>query len=187
MYNSGAFRSDNVDFPSPWTQAELEAVLPFRNEIVVLKIDGRYLMKILEESVSQYPLYSGYFMQVAGVNFVFDPEKKNGWRVETESASAIAQNGERIRILSEHASFFIVTSKYMFKQYCKSGILAESDFVRDENSTGSEMVAKYMNSIETDIDEDGVNELGVLSPKIEGRIICTSPDPDLLKLYPISD
>ncbi len=73
----------------------------------------------------------------------------------------------------------------MFKQYCSAGILSEDNFVRDENITGAEMVAQYMKSIETDTDKDGVNELGVVSPKIEGRIICTSPDPELVKLYPI--
>ncbi len=49
------------------------------------------------------------------------------------------------------------------------------------------MVSQFMQSIEneTDTDKDGVNELGVVSPQIEGRIICTSPDPELVKLYPI--
>ena len=187
VFNSGAYRSDCVDYPSPWTRAELDAVLPFRDVVVVLKISGANLHKILENSVSQYPLYSGIFMQVSGVKFEFDPRKKPGSRIETESVSYTNRNGERIFISEDNSTFEIVTNSFMFQQYCLSEILSKENFVRDENHPAAEMVAQYLKSIETDIDKDGESELGSVSPKVEERIVCTFPDPDLLKLYPISN
>ena len=44
---------------------------------------GEVLKRALENSVSKYPKKDGRFSQVAGVAFVFDPEKPAGSRVDT--------------------------------------------------------------------------------------------------------
>lgn len=181
MYNSGSFRADNVDPPSPWTEGELAAILPFRNGIVVVRCSGEKLMGILEKSVDLYPLLDGEFLQVSGIHFSFDPRKPGGTRVVRTTATATADDGSIVQIMPERM-FTIVINTYMFES--SIGFFPE-DLVRKSDSNGHEMVAAYMQSIETDTDNDGINEIGTIAPKQEGRIVCLAPDPDLVKQYPL--
>lgn len=182
MYNSGSFRADNVDPPSPWTEGELAAILPFTNGLTVVNCSGEKLMDVLEKSVDQYPLLDGEFLQVSGINFSFDPRKPSGARVDASTARATADDGSIVEIVGYEGLFTIVINTYMFEG---SGGFSPGDFLKNIDSTGSQMVAAYMESIETDDDNDGVNEIATIAPKQEGRIVCVSPDPDLVKQYPL--
>lgn len=59
----------------------LDTVLPFQDEAVVVVYSGRELRAVLENSVSQYPLLDGRFLQVSGLRFAFDPHLPAGERV----------------------------------------------------------------------------------------------------------
>ena len=45
-------------------------------------LPGAVLCEALENSVSMYPRLAGRFPQVAGMSFVFDPDKPVGQRVD---------------------------------------------------------------------------------------------------------
>jgi len=56
-------------------------VLPFDNILEILEIKGSILKVALENSVSSYPAQGGWFAQVSGFSFTFDPSKPVGSRV----------------------------------------------------------------------------------------------------------
>lgn len=51
----------------------VDTVLPFQDEVITVSYTGTQLRAVLENSVSQYPLLDGRFLQVSGVRFRFDP------------------------------------------------------------------------------------------------------------------
>lgn len=183
MYNSGSFRADNLDPPSPWTARELEAVLAFHNQIVVLRFPGDKMFSCLEYAVNQYPLLAGRFLQVSGLKFTFDPRKPVGQRVDRTSAYATDDNGELVLITADK-SFTVAVNQHMYERGLDGTPTPESDLVRKDELTGPQMVAAYLRKIETDVDKDGNLELGIVSPKQEGRITCVAPDPDIVAQYP---
>jgi 2',3'-cyclic-nucleotide 2'-phosphodiesterase (5'-nucleotidase family) len=56
-------------------------VLPFDNILEVLEVKGSTLKACLENSVSSYPAQGGWFAQISGFSFTFDPSKPKGSRV----------------------------------------------------------------------------------------------------------
>ena len=63
------------------TVGDIYKSFPFDNIIVTQKVKGEDILKALEHGVSQYPEDFGATVQVAGINFKFDPNKKAGSRV----------------------------------------------------------------------------------------------------------
>lgn len=175
-----------MDPPSPWTEGELAAILPFQNEVVVVRCTGEKLLDVLEKSVDNYPWLDGEFLQVSGIHFSFDPRKPPGTRVDAATATANDEDGCVVPIseFNGEQAFTIVINEYMLEG---SGGFHREDVVRKIEMTGHQMVAAYMKSIETDEDNDGVNEIGTIAPKQEGRIVCIAPDPDLVRQYPLPD
>jgi 2',3'-cyclic-nucleotide 2'-phosphodiesterase (5'-nucleotidase family) len=53
--------------------------------VVVRKIPGHLLKKLLENGVSQYPKYDGRWLATSGFKYSFDPEKPPGERIIIES------------------------------------------------------------------------------------------------------
>lgn len=82
IINSGTFRSDQIHPPGPFTMKELVSIVPMRDPLVVLEVEGSVILAALENSVAMYPKLEGRFPQVAGISFVFDPERPAGNRVE---------------------------------------------------------------------------------------------------------
>lgn len=86
--NSGAFRSNKEFLPGPVTNARLSEIDKFENTIYLLKIKGRYLKEILENSANQVGF--GGFMQVSGLRYVVDTggvaqvlhNQSDNWSVE---------------------------------------------------------------------------------------------------------
>ncbi len=64
-----------------------------KDDIVVKLVDGNRLEEALENSVSMYPSHSGRYCQMAGVEFVWDPECEPGKRIIKDS---IRINGEKL-------------------------------------------------------------------------------------------
>jgi 2',3'-cyclic-nucleotide 2'-phosphodiesterase (5'-nucleotidase family) len=56
-------------------------VLPFKNEVVTLSVNGAELKAMLENGVSLMPIASGRFPQVAGLCFTYDISAAAGSRV----------------------------------------------------------------------------------------------------------
>lgn len=81
LLNSGTLRSDCIHPKGPLKMADLTAILPMPDALVILGITGSQLITALENGVSQYPRLEGRFPQVSGITFAFDPNKEPGSRV----------------------------------------------------------------------------------------------------------
>ncbi len=63
------------------TYGDIMQIFPFGNSVDVIKIDGKTIREMLENSVKAYPAPFGGFLQVSGMTFEFDPDKPAGSRV----------------------------------------------------------------------------------------------------------
>ena len=65
----------------PITLGDILTVLPFGNYVVVKEIPGETIIAMLEHSMASYPAETGFFAQVSGIAFAFDPEADVGNRI----------------------------------------------------------------------------------------------------------
>jgi len=82
LLNSGTLRSDVVHGPGTLRVADLVAVLPMADSMVVLEMNAAELREALENGVSQYPRLEGRFPQLSGVTLGFRPSREPGARLE---------------------------------------------------------------------------------------------------------
>jgi len=59
-------------------------MLPMVDQIMVLRVPGHKLYKLLENSISSYPEYQGKFPSISGIEMVFDARKPIGARINKE-------------------------------------------------------------------------------------------------------
>jgi 5'-nucleotidase len=67
--NAGNIRGDRVIPPGPVTSEDVEVMLPFANEVDILKLKGAALIKALEWGLTGLPQRQGRFLQVSGIRF----------------------------------------------------------------------------------------------------------------------
>ena len=88
----------NKSVPGNITTGDLYSVLPYNNEVDVIKIHGKTLRLMLEGSVRDYdathPDPGGNFLQVSGLQVVFDPARSRGQRVVSLRAASKHGQGE---------------------------------------------------------------------------------------------
>lgn len=79
LINSGSIRFDPVDRPAgiypkgELSNLDLDEMLPFGNNSVIVKITGAELKQVFERSIAQYPEGKGPFMQVSkGFKVTYD-------------------------------------------------------------------------------------------------------------------
>ncbi len=72
LFNGGGIRAAH-DYPERFTYGDLEAEVPFDNEVVVVPIPGRVIREAVAVSRSKAPLESGAFLQVDDLIIVEEP------------------------------------------------------------------------------------------------------------------
>ena len=83
--NAGCLRANSVFPKGPFTLKTIALIFPMPDHVVVKKIPGHILKKLLENAVSQYPKYDGRWLATSGFKYSFDPEKPVGERIILES------------------------------------------------------------------------------------------------------
>ncbi|CAM9720401.1 unnamed protein product, partial [Phaeothamnion confervicola] len=81
LLNSGTLRSDTVHPAGLFKMRDMLALLPMADEVCIIDMAGRQLLRALENGVSMYPRLEGRFLQISGISFSFDPSKPSGARV----------------------------------------------------------------------------------------------------------
>ena len=81
VLNAGALRGNRLVPEGPLTRADLHGLFPFGNVLTLVEVKGVTLRQALERAVSRYPRPPGFFLQVSGLGFVFDPARVPGERV----------------------------------------------------------------------------------------------------------
>jgi 5'-nucleotidase len=108
--NPGSIRADviarNGTGPSPVTYAELFAVLPFGNEIVVKSLRGDVLLQVLEQ---QFGAERTRIMQVSsGFTYTYDATRPRGQRIDR---SSVRINGAP---LDPARTYRVVTNSFLW-------------------------------------------------------------------------
>ncbi len=80
VINSGGIRGDRVFPAGPITHGMISEVLPFGNEVVIVRMNGTEVRRVLEMSASALgPDFKGIqesgFLQVGGVSVTIDPDR----------------------------------------------------------------------------------------------------------------
>ncbi len=90
----------------PLTALDTYSIAPFANQVAVVPdIPRSQVKELLEQGVAAAPAASGAFMQVAGVNFAYDPERTA--QVVNEEGEVLTP-GERVRNAILHDGTVIV-------------------------------------------------------------------------------
>lgn len=179
VLNSGSFRSDSVEPKGPVTIQTINTILPFHDQAVLAKYSGEMLLKVLENSVSEYPTLSGRFLQVSGIHFEFDPAKPPGQRIDPTSVFCRNDSGE-MKQLDNSQTYVMALKTFIF--IGKEGFPAsdESSVLQRSCTRISDMISEFlMARCSTAV--NGV--IPKIHPKVENRIKCLTPSKDLLEAY----
>ncbi|MGW9349955.1 bifunctional metallophosphatase/5'-nucleotidase [Nocardiopsis flavescens] len=106
IQNGGGIRNASVIPAGPLSVLDTYSVAPFANQVAVVPDLPRSQVKeLLEQGVAAAPAANGGFMQVAGVNFAYDPERTA--QVAAEDGT-VTTPGERVRNAILHDGTVIV-------------------------------------------------------------------------------
>jgi 2',3'-cyclic-nucleotide 2'-phosphodiesterase (5'-nucleotidase family) len=82
LLNVGAIRGDRrYGEGTTLTRQSLLEELPFRNRILLLRVNGGQLLAALENGLSEIELGTGRFPQVSGLTVTYDPQQPPGDRI----------------------------------------------------------------------------------------------------------
>ncbi|XP_069183301.1 mannosylglucosyl-3-phosphoglycerate phosphatase isoform X2 [Procambarus clarkii] len=126
VINSGTLRSDRIHPVGDFTMRDLMTILPMLDPLIVLGVTGEKLLAVLENGVSQYPKLEGRFPQVAGIQFVFDPDAEPGSRVIPD----LVKVGDEY--LNPDTVYRFVTKAYMHQGRDGYNVLIDCPILQDE-------------------------------------------------------
>ncbi len=152
VMNGGGIRGNQVVPAGRLTKKDVHALLPFLNVLVKLEVTGTTLLAVLERSVGTYPRESGGFLQVSGVQFVFDPSRPPGERIVRVLVGGRPLDGER--------RYTLATNSYTAKGGDGYTMLASAKrlvFPEDGPGLAETLV-------------EAIERTGTIAPRVEGRI-----------------
>ena len=85
LMNAGGIRGNRVIPAGPLSAADVATLVPFRNTVALLEVDGAALRAILEHSVEVLPRPNGRFLQTAGLDYTMDVARPAGRRILSAS------------------------------------------------------------------------------------------------------
>ena len=88
LVNGGGIRTDRTVPPGPLTKRDVHALLPFTNVVMKLEVPGRVLRAALEHGLAQADRLGGGFLQVSGVQVLYDPTGAPGNRIVSVAVGA---------------------------------------------------------------------------------------------------
>ena len=109
LINGGSIRADELMRPGPLTNRSVLSILPFKNRVVKIEVDGATLRQALEHGVarSAEDAEPGRFPQVSGLRFTFDATRPAGSRIVELSMVG------RVPTFDPNKKYTIATSDYV--------------------------------------------------------------------------
>jgi 5'-nucleotidase len=158
LINGGGIRADFMYEPGPLTKRDVLSIMPFNNQIVKLKMNGKLLREALEYAVSrsaedQEP---GQFPQVSGFSFTFDASKPAGSRI-------VDIRGPNCKPFDENTEFTLATSNYLFTGGDGYDVLKKASVIGTLADAPREIPA-FEAAIKN-------SPKRTIAPRVEGRII----------------
>lgn len=113
LFTSGSIRSGLR--AGSITRIDLEEILPFNNDLVIVKCPGDILLQALEYSVRKYTQqrFIGTFLQMSGMRVVFDMDKAPGSRVRKVEMRTTRESYERLDLTK---TYNVIITSFMHKQ-----------------------------------------------------------------------
>jgi len=155
LINGGSIRADELIRPGPLTNRNVLSILPFKNRVVKIELDGATLRQALEHGVarSAEDAEPGRFPQVSGIQFTFDATRPQGSRIVNLAVNRKALDPKK---------------KYT---------VATTDYVAIDGGDGYAMlkgtrllVPREQTQFDADVLRSAIVARKVISPRIEGRI-----------------
>ena len=124
------------------TESDISIAFPFENYICLAKIQGKDLVKVLENSVSVYPDPSGRFLQVSGISFTFYSLESPGNRIKSIFINDTPIDLERYYTMA--ANDYLITGGDGYD------MLSKCEIIKLYPAIIAEAVKSYINSKEID-------------------------------------
>lgn len=146
ILNGGTIRSDKIYPVGDIKKEDLINILPFKNEIHVIEMQGTELLKVFEYALSAVGKSEGKFPQVSGVRILLKDKKINELYVGEEK-------------IDMNKYYKVAVTDYMLKGGDGYKLLGKTLTAPEE---GKKLL---------DLVEETFREQKIISPKLEGRII----------------
>jgi 2',3'-cyclic-nucleotide 2'-phosphodiesterase/3'-nucleotidase len=156
IQNGGGIRGERIFGPGVLQKRDIAEMLPFTNYAVVLRVTGSDILDALENGVSRAEDGEGRFPQVAGLEFVWNPDIPAGARVREVTIGGAALDPDR--------SYTVATNDFM-----AGGGDGYSSF-RDAEVIVPAQAGPLLSTLLIDY----IQERGTVTPTIEGRIRSVS-------------
>ncbi len=154
IQNGGGIRA-SIN-PGDITIKDIYTVLPFDNIVVVVEATGQTVWDALEHGVSWWPSAAGGFLQVSGMEYVFDPTQPVGKRVISVTVEGSPIDLEKKYMLA--ANDFLTGGGDMYTMLKEAReVIRTRSFLRD-------IFWEYLQKFES------------VSPALEGRITILNQD-----------
>ncbi|MCK5584710.1 5'-nucleotidase C-terminal domain-containing protein, partial [Candidatus Bipolaricaulota bacterium] len=144
------------------TMGQVLEVLPYGNQITVLRLSGEDIWAALENGVSQVEESSGRFPHVGGMRYTFDPAADAGSRVT--SVEVWDTVTEMYVPIDLEARYQLATNNFIANSGDGYSMLAESTDRYDSGWLLSDTLAEYLDAH------------APVEPVVEGRIIESSAE-----------
>ncbi|EXJ10965.1 bifunctional metallophosphatase/5'-nucleotidase [Nitrincola nitratireducens] len=154
FFNSGFIRAErNYVAPLELTRRDILAELPFRDHVVLLEVTGAQLLAAMENSLSQIEDMKGRYLQVSGMEVVYDSSQDPGKRVIALNVRGQAVQDNQIYRLATRQ--FIANGGDGFDMFIGvKPIVYEGQMTR----------------LVSDLVIDAIQVAKSIAPKIEGRL-----------------
>jgi 2',3'-cyclic-nucleotide 2'-phosphodiesterase (5'-nucleotidase family) len=156
IQNGGGIRGERIFGPGVLQKRDIAEMLPFTNYAVVLRVTGSDILDALENGVSRAEDGEGRFPQVAGLEFVWNPDIPAGARVREVMIGGAALDPDR--------SYTVATNDFM-----AGGGDGYSSF-RDAEVIVPAQAGPLLSTLVIEY----IQERGTVSPTLEGRIRSVS-------------
>lgn len=114
------------------SQNDIQTTLAFNNDLVVGQLSATELVAILEHGVGALPSVAGQFIQIAGMEFSFDPDAASGARID-DAAFVNPDTGDIRAVLVDDGVIVNPDAEY---NVVTLGFLAAPRFDDDGNFVG---------------------------------------------------
>jgi len=115
VQNGGGMRDDEIiPAGSDVSEAKTFDILPFPNNLVIIdyQFNPTEIDSILENAVSAVEGVSGRFLQVSGIEFVWDPTRPAGERIVSAHLSDGTAIVENYEVVTDGPSVYIATNNF---------------------------------------------------------------------------
>jgi 5'-nucleotidase len=155
LMNGGSIRADELIRAGTLTRRDVLSILPFKNKVLKLELNGALLRQVIEHGVarSAEDAEPGRFPQVSGMRFTFDARRPAGSRI-----TEFTVNGRPL------------DAKKLYT-------LATSDYLVIDGGDGYEMlksarilIPRERAQLDSDVVQAAIVARKTIAPKIDGRI-----------------